>query len=101
MFATTELFWGKAMRHTYFAAAALSIAIATVAAGSAAAQDTSKIGLVFPMTGTVGAPGQGVAAPIKLYVAHHGDMVPGKNIQLTIRDSHTPPHHPTRLTHHL
>ena len=36
------------MRHTYFAAV-LAITIAATAAGSAAAQDTVKIGLVLPM----------------------------------------------------
>ena len=48
----------------------------------AAAQDTVKIGLVLPMTGTVGAAGQEVAAAVKLYMTQHGDTVAGKKIEL-------------------
>ncbi len=68
--------------HKYFAFAALAIAIAAPAPGSAAAQDTIKIGLVMPMTGTVGAAGQEVVAAVKLYMAQHGDTVAGKKIEL-------------------
>ena len=50
MFAKNEFIGGNAMRHTYFAAA-LAITIAAMASGTAAAQDTIKIGFVLPMTG--------------------------------------------------
>src|SRR3984957_11308499 len=101
MFAMNEFFGGKAMRQTYFSAATLAIAIAATAAGSAAAQDTVKIGLVMPMTGTVGAAGQEVVAAIKLYVAQHGDMVAGKKIELLIRDDGSIPDNAKRLAQEL
>src|SRR6202166_3606474 len=100
MFAMNEFFGGNAMRHTYFAAA-LAIAIAATAAGHAAAQDTVKIGLVMPMTGTVGAAGQEVIAAVKLYMAQHGDIVAGKKIELLIRDDGSIPDNAKRLAQEL
>ena len=88
------------MRHTFFAAA-LAITIAAMASGSAGAQDTVKIGLVLPMTGTVGAAGQEVAAAVKLYVAQHGDTVAGKKIELIIRDDGSIPDNAKRLAQEL
>src|SRR6202046_760849 len=100
MFAMNEFLGGNRMRHTYFAAA-LAVAIAATAAGSAAAQDTVKIGLVMPMTGTVGAAGQEVVAAIKLYMAQHGDTVAGKKIELLIRDDGSIPDNAKRLAQEL
>ena len=78
------------MRHTHLIAGCVAIAAAGIVtglgSGRAAAQDTVKIGLVMPMTGTVGAAGQEVVAAVKLYMAQHGDMVAGKKIELLIRD---------------
>src|SRR5580692_3568114 len=88
------------MRHAYFAAS-LAIAISATAAGHAAAQDTVKIGLVLPMTGTVGAAGQEVAAAVKLYMAQHGDTVAGKKIELIIRDDGSIPDNAKRLAQEL
>jgi branched-chain amino acid transport system substrate-binding protein len=101
MLAMNEFFGGSAMRHAYFSAATLAIAIAATAAGSAAAQDTVKIGLVMPMTGTVGAAGQEVVAAVKLYMAQHGDMVAGKKIELLIRDDGSIPDNAKRLAQEL
>src|SRR5580700_11351218 len=101
MFAKNELFGGNAMRHKYFAAAILAITIAATAAGTAAAQDTIKIGLVLPMTGTVGAAGQEVAAAVKLYMAQHGDTVAGQKIELIIRDDGSIPDNAKRLAQEL
>ena len=76
----------KTTFHKYFAIAGLAISAATLGGlGRAAAQDTVKIGLVMPMTGTVGAAGQEVVAAVKLYMAQHGDMVAGKKIELIIQ----------------
>src|ERR1700735_4865869 len=100
MFAMNEFLGGNRMRHTYFAAA-LAVAIAATAAGSAAAQDTVKIGLVMPMTGMVGAAGQEVVAAVKLYMAQHGDMVAGKKIELIIRDDGSIPDNAKRLAQEL
>ena len=94
------LFLKKALRSTHFAAA-LAIAIVATAAGTAAAQDTVKIGLVMPMTGTVGAAGQEVMAAIKLYMAQHGDMVAGKKIELLVRDDGSVPDVAKRLAQEL
>src|SRR6202035_3693637 len=88
------------MRHSYFAAT-FAIAIAATASGTAAAQDTVKIGLVLPMTGTVGAAGQEVAAAVKLYMAQHGDTVAGKKIELIIRDDGSIPDNAKRLAQEL
>src|SRR5580692_4385910 len=89
------------MRHQHFDFALACLAIAWTALGagasSAAAQDTIKIGLVLPMTGTVGAAGQEVAAAVKLYMAQHGDTVAGKKIELLIRDDGSIPDNAKRL----
>ena len=66
MFAMNEFLRGNAMHRKFFATVSVAIALAAMAAGGAAAQDTIKIGLVLPMTGTVGAAGQEVAAAVKL-----------------------------------
>src|SRR5258708_19255089 len=100
MFAMNEFIGGNAMRHTFFAAA-LAITIAAMASGGAAAQDTVKIGLVLPMTGTVGAAGQEVAAAVKLYMAQHGDTIAGKKIELIIRDDGSIPDNAKRLAQEL
>jgi branched-chain amino acid transport system substrate-binding protein len=65
---------------------ATAFALATVAAGSAHAQDTVKIGMVMPMTGPLAAAGQQVLAGARLYVKQHGDTVAGKKIELIVRD---------------
>src|SRR6202051_3803599 len=101
MFAKNEFFGGKAMSRKYFSATALAIAIAATAAGTAAAQDTVKFGLVMPMTGTVGAAGQEVVAAVKLYMAQHGDSVAGKKIELIIRDDGSIPDNAKRLAHEI
>jgi branched-chain amino acid transport system substrate-binding protein len=81
--------------------AATFLAIATLGLGRAAAQDAVKIGLVMPMTGTVGAAGQEVVAAVKLYMAQHGDMVAGKKIELLIRDDGSIPDNAKRLAQEL
>ena len=102
MFATNEFFGGK--RHasaTYFVAALWRSQLRRLQRGSAAAQDIVKIGLVLPMTGTVGAAGQEVAAAVKLYMAQHGDTVAGKKIELIIRDDGSIPDNAKRLAQEL
>ena len=85
------------MRHEHFVAGGLAIAITALGAGSAAAQDTVKIGLVIPMTGTVGGAGQEAVAAAKLYMAQHGDTVAGKKIELIVRDDASMPDNAKRL----
>ena len=80
-------------------AACLAVAVIVGAQGAAAqsADSTIKIGLVMPMTGTVGAAGQEVTAAIKLYVAKYGDTVAGKKIEVIIRDDGSVPDVAKRL----
>jgi branched-chain amino acid transport system substrate-binding protein len=61
-------------------------ALSTAAAGSAAAQEAIKIGMVMPMTGPLAAAGQQVLAGARLYMKQHGDAVAGKKIELIVRD---------------
>jgi branched-chain amino acid transport system substrate-binding protein len=89
------------MMHKYFAIAGLAIAAAAIGAGQAAADDTVKIGLVMPMTGTVGAAGQEAVAGIKLYMAQHGDTVAGKKIEILLRDDGSVPDVAKRLAQEL
>jgi branched-chain amino acid transport system substrate-binding protein len=68
-------------------AAVAAAALASHAAGNAAAQDTVKIGLSIPMTGAgFNAVGRQINAAVRLYVAQHGDSVAGKKIELIVRD---------------
>jgi branched-chain amino acid transport system substrate-binding protein len=99
--------WGNAMQcrksafHNYFAIAGLAIAAAGLSAGRATAEDTVKIGLVMPMTGTVGAAGQETMAGVRLYMAQHGDSVAGKKIEILLRDDGSVPDVAKRLTQEL
>jgi branched-chain amino acid transport system substrate-binding protein len=87
--------------HKYFAMAGLAIAAAALGAGGAAAEDTIKIGLVMPMTGTVGAAGQEAVAGMRLYMAQHGDTVAGKKIEILLRDDGSVPDVAKRLAQEL
>ena len=85
------------MARRHFAVAILTAALAALAAGGAAAQDSVKIGLVMPMTGVVGPAGQEAVAGAKLYMAQHGDTVAGKKIELIVRDDGSVPDMGKRL----
>jgi len=77
------------------------LAIAALGAGSAAAQDTIKIGMVMQMTGPNAAGGREISAAAKLYVAQHGDAVAGKKIELIFRDDASIPDNAKRLAQEL
>ena len=77
------------------------LAIAALSAGSAAAQDTIKIGMVMQMTGPNAAGGREISAAAKLYVAQHGDSVAGKKIELIFRDDASIPDNAKRLAQEL
>src|SRR5580692_6800087 len=66
---------------TSIAAAALGLA-----AASAQAQSTVKIGAILPMTGPQQSTGVQISAAIRLYMAEHGDTVAGKKIQVIVKD---------------
>jgi branched-chain amino acid transport system substrate-binding protein len=59
------------------------------------------MGLVMPLTGTVGAAGQGALEGAKVYVAEHGDTVAGKKIELIVRDDGSVPDVAKRLAQEL
>ena len=86
------------MSMKYFGAGCL--AIAALGAGSAAAQDTIKIGMVMQMTGPKRGR-QGNLRRAKLYVAQHGDSVAGKKIELIFRDDASIPDNAKRLAQEL
>src|ERR1700692_870933 len=79
----------------------LAIAAAAFGAGSAAAQDTIKIGIVAPMTGTSAAVGREISAGANLYMAQHGNMVAGKKIELIVKDDQSVPDNAKRLAQEL
>ena len=66
---------------TAIAAAALGLA-----AASAQAQTTVKIGALLPMTGPQQSTGVQIGAAMRLYMAQHGDTVAGKKIQVIVKD---------------
>jgi branched-chain amino acid transport system substrate-binding protein len=89
------------MSHKHIIAGCLAIAAAALGAGSAAAQDTIKIGMVMQMTGPNAAGGREISAAAKLYVALHGDSVAGKKIELIFRDDASIPDNAKRLAQEL
>jgi len=89
------------MSHQHFLAACCAIAAAALGSGSAAAQDTLKIGIIVPMTGALAAGGREISTAAKLYMAQHGDTVAGKKIELIIRDDASGPDNAKRLAQEL
>jgi len=77
-------------------AAALSLA-----ALSAQAQTTVKIGALLPMTGQQQSTGVQISAAIRLYMAQHGDTVAGRKIQVIIKDDGAVPDNSKRLAQEL
>src|SRR5262245_47294028 len=64
-----------AMSNRYIARLITPLGIAVAMVGSAAAQDTVKIGMVMPLTGTLASAGKQVAAGARLYMSEHGNKV--------------------------
>jgi branched-chain amino acid transport system substrate-binding protein len=60
---------------------------AALAAGSASAQQTIKIGIINGYSGQFADPGAQLDGGIKLYVKQHGDRIAGKKIELIRKDS--------------
>ena len=84
-----------------FVAAGLAIAAIALGTGGAGAEDTLKIGIVMPMTGTLAAGGREISTAVKLYMAQHGDTVAGKKIEVIIRDDASSPDNAKRLAQEL
>jgi branched-chain amino acid transport system substrate-binding protein len=66
--------------------AGLVLAACGMAAASAQAQSTVKIGVLLPMTGPQQSTGVQITAAMRLYMAQHGDTVAGKKIQVIAKD---------------
>jgi branched-chain amino acid transport system substrate-binding protein len=64
----------------------MPLAIAAAMVQTANAQDTVKVGMVMPLTGTLADAGKQVVAGARLYVSQHGDAVAGKRIELIVKD---------------
>jgi branched-chain amino acid transport system substrate-binding protein len=62
------------------------LAIAAAMVPAANAQDTVKVGMVMPLTGTLADAGKQVVAGARLYMSRHGDTVTGKHIDLIVKD---------------
>jgi branched-chain amino acid transport system substrate-binding protein len=65
---------------------AVAAAAFGLAAASAHAQSTVKIGALLPMTGPQQSTGVQIAAAIRLYMAQHGNTVAGRKIQVIVKD---------------
>ena len=89
------------MSRKYLAAGCLAVAVTALTAGIAVAQDTIKVGIVAPMTGTSGAVGREISAGANLYMAQHGNMVAGKKIELIIRDDASVPDNAKRIAQEM
>ena len=84
-----------------FMTGAATIAVAGLGAGSAAAQETVKVGIVMPLTGGLAAGGKQVVAAARLYVAQHGDTVAGRKIELIVKDDGGVPDNSKRIAQEL
>ncbi|MBR1157350.1 ABC transporter substrate-binding protein [Bradyrhizobium sp. JYMT SZCCT0428] len=62
------------------------LGVTAATASSSNAQNTVKIGMVMPMTGTLASAGLQVIAGARLYIKQHGDTVAGKRIELIVKD---------------
>src|SRR6201987_5251852 len=89
------------MRSKIVLAGLLALAATGMHAGGAAAQETVKVGIVIPMTGTSAAVGREISDAAKLYVAQHGNTVAGKKIELIIKDDQSVPDNAKRLAQEL
>jgi branched-chain amino acid transport system substrate-binding protein len=70
-------------------------------AGSAAAQDSVKIGLILPMTGQQASTGRQIEAATRLFMQQNGASVAGKTIELILKDDTGTPDVTKRLAQEL
>jgi branched-chain amino acid transport system substrate-binding protein len=74
------------MWSTSFARVLIPFGVAAAMAQGVAAQDTVKVGMVMPLTGTLADAGKQVVAGARLYMSQHGDTVAGKRIEVVVKD---------------
>ena len=78
------------MQKRYFLSA-LMVGVLGTYAGTAAAQEKFKIGLILPMTGPFASTGKQIEAAARLYIAQNGDTVGGKKVELIVKDDTSAP----------
>jgi branched-chain amino acid transport system substrate-binding protein len=88
------------MQKRYFLSA-LVVGILSAYAGSAAAQEKFKIGLILPMTGPFASTGKQIEAAARLYIAQNGDTVGGKKVELIVKDDTSAPDVTKRIAQEL
>jgi branched-chain amino acid transport system substrate-binding protein len=78
-----------------------AVLAATLAGGSAGAQDSVKIGLIVPMTGQQASTGKQIDAAVKLYIQQHGASVANRKIEVILKDDAAIPDNTKRLAQEL
>ncbi len=86
------------MYKRWLAWAALAVSLV---AGTAAAQDTVKIGLILPMTGPFASTGRQIDGAVKLWMQQNGTTVAGKKIEVILKDDAGTPETTRRLAQEL
>src|SRR5690348_765685 len=69
-----------------FVQAGAAAAAAALLPFTARAADPIRVGLILPLTGPFASTGRQVEAAVRLYLAKNGDAVPGRKIELLVRD---------------
>jgi branched-chain amino acid transport system substrate-binding protein len=85
------------MWSTRFARVLIPFGVAAAMVQGAAAQDTVKVGMVMPLTGTLADAGKQVVAGARLYMSQHGDTVAAKRVELILKDDTSSPETGKRL----
>ncbi len=77
-----------------------ALALALVA-GTAAAQDTLKVGLILPMTGPFASTGRQIEGAVKLWMQQNGTMVAGRKVEVIVKDDAGTPDTSRRIAQEL
>jgi branched-chain amino acid transport system substrate-binding protein len=86
------------MLHRWIGTTSLALAMS---AGTAAAQEPLRIGLIQSITGGFNTVGKAAVNGARLYIQQHGDTVAGRKIQLIVRDDATAPDQGKRLAQEM
>jgi branched-chain amino acid transport system substrate-binding protein len=79
----------------------IAVAPVVLAAASAMAEETVKIGLILPMTGSLATTGKQVEAGARFYMRETGATVAGKKIEVILRDDGGLPDNSKRIAQEL
>jgi branched-chain amino acid transport system substrate-binding protein len=86
------------MLKTWLARSALLLALL---GGTAAAQDTFRIGLILPMTGPFASTGRQIDGAVKLWMQQNGSTVAGRKIEVIVKDDAGTPDTTRRIAQEL